>query len=94
MLDIRHRHVPGIYVTPTVAPLPLCQQEALKEAVEDAGFEATLLSQGGLETLTLKVGGGRGAERRGGGGARCTVGDGVRLYCAGGHSVRRGDAGR
>lgn len=31
-------------------------QEALKEAVEDAGFEATLLSQGGLETLTLKVG--------------------------------------
>eukprot|EP00198_Chlamydomonas_reinhardtii_P009930 XP_001699267.1 heavy metal transporting ATPase [Chlamydomonas reinhardtii] len=31
--------------------------EALVEAVEDAGFEATLLSQGGLESLTLAVSG-------------------------------------
>ncbi|GIL89731.1 hypothetical protein Vretifemale_17508 [Volvox reticuliferus] len=29
--------------------------EALLTAVEDAGFEASLLSQGGLETLTLRV---------------------------------------
>ncbi|KAG2433084.1 hypothetical protein HYH02_012788 [Chlamydomonas schloesseri] len=35
----------------------LVAAEALVEAVEDAGFEATLLSQGGLESLTLAVSG-------------------------------------
>lgn len=35
----------------------ICVQAALVQAVEDAGFEAMLLSSGGLQTLHLHIGG-------------------------------------